>query len=555
MSGPRKACKAFLRAPANSGFPSGEASGRLRAESRPMDKLLIIDDEADILRSFRRLFASADVEVSTAGSGEEALEVIPRIRPDLVLMDVRMGGMSGLETLRRLRKSDARLPVIMMTAYGTTQTAIEAMKLGAFDYLLKPFDVPKLKELVAGALRAARQMKAVVTIHPMVESDDYDLGIVGKSLAMQNVFKLIGQLASSDATALITGESGTGKELVARAIYSHSERARQPFMAINCAAIPEGLLESELFGHEKGAFTGASQQRIGKFEQCNQGTIFLDEIGDMPLSTQTKILRVLQSGTFERVGGNETVKVDVRVIAATNRGLEQAVAARAFREDLFYRLNVVRVPLPPLRERREDVPLLVEYFLRRFGREAGRPPKGLVPDVLGALEAHHWPGNVRELENAIRRASVVATGDTILTRDLPPEISNGNTGDRLGPVVESGARPPGTGDVAPDSFPAGGGAGAATRVEAQGGTDGETVGAAVSGIDPDVASLARMLFRWARTQPDAKLLPAVERELVIEALKETHGNQVQAARLLGITRATLRKRIDKFGIRRELSVT
>lgn len=524
-----------------------------------MDKLLIIDDEADIQRSFRRLFASPDVDVLTASSGEEALEMIPRVRPDLVLMDVRMGGISGLETLRRLRESDARLPVIMMTAYGTTQTAIEAMKLGAFDYLLKPFDVPKLKELVAGALRAARQMKAVVTVHPMVESDDYELGIVGKSSPMQTVFKLIGQLASSDATALITGESGTGKELVARAIYSHSGRARQPFVAINCAAIPEGLLESELFGHEKGAFTGAAQQRIGKFEQCNRGTIFLDEIGDMPLSTQTKILRVLQNGTFERVGGNETVKVDVRVIAATNKPLEQAVAARAFREDLFYRLNVVRVPLPPLRERREDIPLLVEYFLRRFGREAGRPPKALVPDVLRSLEAHHWPGNVRELENAIRRASVVATGDTILTRDLPPEIAcpipveasgafgaaqglAGGVGGALGQGPSAGV---GAG-AAP--FQGGGGAGDGSR----GGRDRER-GSGVG--DFDVSTLAQLLFRWARTQSEVKLLPAVERELVIEALKETHGNQVQAARLLGITRATLRKRIDKFGIRRELSVT
>jgi len=525
-----------------------------------MDKLLIIDDEADIQRSFRRLFESPDVDVLTASSGEEALELIPRLRPDLVLMDVRMGGLSGLETLRRLRESDARLPVIMMTAYGTTQTAIEAMKLGAFDYLLKPFDVPKLKELVAGALRAARQMKAVVTVHPMVESDDYELGIVGKSSAMQTVFKLIGQLASSDATALITGESGTGKELVARAIYSHSVRARQPFVAINCAAIPEGLLESELFGHEKGAFTGAAQQRIGKFEQCNRGTIFLDEIGDMPLSTQTKILRVLQNGTFERVGGNEMVKVDVRVIAATNKPLEQAVAARAFREDLFYRLNVVRVPLPPLRERREDIPSLVEYFLRRFGREAGRPPKALVPDVLRSLEAHHWPGNVRELENAIRRASVVATGDTILTRDLPPEIACPPVPLEFGLPALGAQGVRGMGGLGSGGVQTlGGGAGAPLVAGAAGGGDLSKLGRdrdrAASGADLDVAMLAQLLFRWARTQSEVRLLPAVERELVIEALKETHGNQVQAARLLGITRATLRKRIDKFGIRRELSVS
>jgi len=523
-----------------------------------MDKLLIIDDEADIQRSFRRLFASADLDVLTASSGEEALEMIPRVRPDLVLMDVRMEGMSGLETLRRLRETDARLPVIMMTAYGTTQTAIEAMKLGAFDYLLKPFDIPKLKELVAVALRAARQMKAVVAIHPQVESDDYESGIVGKSSAMQTVFKLIGQLATSDATALITGESGTGKELVARAIYSHSGRARQPFVAINCAAIPEGLLESELFGHEKGAFTGAAQQRVGKFEQCNRGTIFLDEIGDMPLATQTKILRVLQSGTFERVGGNETVKVDVRVIAATNKPLEQAVAARAFREDLFYRLNVVRVPLPPLRERREDIPLLVEYFLRRLAREAGRPPKALVPDVLRALELHHWPGNVRELENAIRRASVVATGDTILTRDLPPEIATPSSelavsGAFPGSTVPSGL---GSAGVAMVPGPAAGPSGGPGLTSTSALDGGRFVREHVpAGEEMEVATLAQHLFRWARAHSELKLLPAVERELVIEALKETSGNQVQAARLLGITRATLRKRIDKFGIRRELSVT
>src|SRR5687768_16116544 len=256
-----------------------------------MEKLLLIDDEADVQYSFRRIFDSPAIELTTAASGEEGLRLIPRIKPDLVMMDVRMGGMTGLETLRRLRQMDAKLPVIMMTAYGTTQTAIEAMKLGAYDYLLKPFDVPKLKEIVLNALKAARDMKQVVSYQPLLESEDYDLGVVGRSEAMQRVFKLIGQLAGSDATALITGESGTGKELVARAIYHHSRRSGRTFLAINCAAIPENLLESELFGHEKGAFTGASNQRIGKFEQCNRGTLFLDEIGDMSVQTQTKILR------------------------------------------------------------------------------------------------------------------------------------------------------------------------------------------------------------------------------------------------------------------------
>src|SRR5688572_27882940 len=383
-----------------------------------MDKLLLIDDEADVQYSFRRIFDSPDIQLTTAASGEEGLKLIPQVKPDLVIMDVRMGGISGLETLRRLRASDAKLPVIMMTAYGTTQTAIEAMKLGAFDYLLKPFDVPKLKQIVTAALKASRDMKQVVSYQPALETEDYEMGIIGRSEPMQSVFKLIGQLATSDATALITGESGTGKELVARAIYHHSRRSSQPFLAINCAAIPENLLESELFGHEKGAFTGATSQRIGKFEQCHRGTIFLDEIGDMSLTTQAKILRVLQSGTFERVGGNQPIAVDVRVIAATNKPLEEAVAAKTFREDLFYRLNVVRVSLPPLRDRREDIRLLVDYFLKKNAETQKLPPKLISPEALAALEKYRWPGNVRELENIIQRAIVVTKSDVILLQDL-----------------------------------------------------------------------------------------------------------------------------------------
>src|ERR1700691_5783600 len=351
-----------------------------------MSKLLLIDDEEDVRYSIQRVFDSPEVELATASSGEEGLKAIPKFKPDLVLMDVRMGGMNGLETLRRIRAANPKLLVILMTAYGTTQTAIEAMKLGAYDYLLKPFDALKLKEIVNNALKAARDMKQVVSYEPLLQSEDYELGIVGRSEPMQKVFKLIGQLASSNATALITGESGTGKELVARAIYHHSERSQKPFLAINCAAIPEQLLESELFGHERGAFTGAAMQRIGRFEQCHEGTIFLDEIGDMTPATQTKILRVLQSGTFERVGGNEPIKVDVRVIAATNKPLEQAVAPRQFREDLFYRLNVVRIQISPLRDRREDIPLLVNYFLKKLAREQERQPKSIAASVIKLLE-------------------------------------------------------------------------------------------------------------------------------------------------------------------------
>jgi len=488
-----------------------------------MDKLLLIDDEADVQYSFGRIFDSSEIELTTASSGEEGLKKIPLIKPDLVIMDIRMGGSNGLETLRRLRQTHAKLPVIMMTAYGSTQAAIEAMKLGAYDYLLKPFDVPRLKQTVAAALNAARAMREVVSYQPLLESEDYDLGIVGRSESMQNVFKLIGQLSASDATALITGESGTGKELVARAIYHHSQRATQSFLAINCAAIPEDLLESELFGHEKGAFTGATAQRIGKFEQCNLGTIFLDEIGDMTPATQTKMLRVLQSGTFERLGGNEPIKVDVRIIAATNKPLEQAVASKEFRADLFYRLNVVRVEIPPLRARREDIHLLVNYFLTKFAPQQKQAPKSIASDAIAALEQYQWPGNVRELENVIRRALVMAKGDVILVSDLPPEIVSPDavTGGKAGPAAAMGAASP----------------------------------PAPTGVNtPDLPAVARLLFQWARKESKLKIIPAVERELIIQALIETKGNQVQAAKLLGVTRATLRKRVEKFGIKQELAV-
>src|SRR5882724_470930 len=388
-----------------------------------MSKLLLIDDEVDVQYSFQRIFDSPEIELTTASSGEEGLRLIPKLKPDLVVMDIRMGGINGMETLRRIRQLDSKLLVILMTAYGTTQTAIEAMKLGAYDYLLKPFDVVKLKDIVHNALKAAHDMRQVVSYQPLLESEDYESGIVGRSEAMQQVFKMIGQVAGTDATALITGESGTGKELVARAIYHHSNRSTQPFLAVNCAAIPEQLLESELFGHERGAFTGATLQRVGKFEQCNGGTLFLDKIGDMTPATQTKILRVLQSGTFERVGGNQPIQADVRVIAATNKPLEAAVAAKQFREDLFYRLNVVRIHIPPLRDRRDDIPLLVNYFLKKISREQQQQPKSIATSVIKALEKYHWPGNVRELENAIRRAIVMAKSGAILLSDLPPEIS------------------------------------------------------------------------------------------------------------------------------------
>ncbi|MGA2220452.1 MAG: sigma-54 dependent transcriptional regulator [Verrucomicrobiia bacterium] len=474
-----------------------------------MEKILIVDDDADIRRAFRRNLEREDLQVIDASSGEEAVKRVAMERPDLLMMDIRMGATSGLDTLRKLRELDPRLTIIMMTAYGTTQTAIEAMKLGAYDYVLKPLDVPKLKTLIAAALKHARDMRQVVSYQPLLTKEDYAEGIVGKSEAMQQVFKLIGQVSMSDATVLITGESGTGKELVARAIYHHSKRTDQPFMAINCAAIPENLLESELFGHEKGAFTGAAERRIGKFEQCDHGTIFLDEIGDMPPATQTKILRVLQNGEFQRVGGNQTLQVDVRVIAATNKDPDRLVAEKRFREDLYYRLNVVRIYLPPLRDRREDISVLADYFLQKINkpRQASAKIKGISPQALEVLQKYNWPGNVRELENAIERAAVVAHGETLMLDYLPAEV-----------------REPRTVVVPP-----------------------EDVNAAID-------AAVRPLFTLARNDSKLKIMAAVERELIIRALAETGGNQVQAAKLLGTTRATLRKRIEKFGITRRLEL-
>ncbi len=486
-----------------------------------MSKLLLIDDEVDVQYSFQRIFDSPEIELTTASSGEEGLRLIPKLKPDLVVMDVRMGGITGMETLRRIRQIDSKLLVILMTAYGTTQTAIEAMKLGAYDYLLKPFDVPKLKEIIAKALEAAREMRSGARYdferkdRPILQPEDLQSEIVGQSEAMRQVFKLVGQFAGTDTTVLVTGESGTGKELVARAIHHHSNRSGKQFLAVNCAAIPEQLLESELFGHERGAFTGAVSERMGKFEHCKGGVIFLDEIGDMTPATQTKILRVLQSRTFERVGGNRPINADVRVIAATNKPLEQAVAAGQFREDLFYRLHGVRIHMPPLRDRQGDIPLLIKYVLNKIAREQNHEPKSIASNAVKALEKYHWPGNVRELESVIRHVMVVSQGDVVLLNDLPSEITG--QGSSAGPVLS------------------------ATAATGEGGVS-------------DITVLTRQLFQWARRDPKLKIIPAVERELVIQALKEADGNQVHAAKLLGITRATLRKRVEKFGIQRELNI-
>ena len=495
--------------------------------------VLIIDDEKDVHYSFRRLLEKEPLEILSAESGDEGIRMARKHHPDLIVMDIRMGQQSGLDTLKELRQINPKQVVIMMTAYGTSQTAIEAMKRGAYDYVLKPFDIPQLKDLLFEALAAARAMKQIVAFPTKLNAEESGQTIVGNSPPMQQVYKLIGQVAPTSTTILITGESGTGKELVARAIFQNGSRANKPFIAINCAAIPENLLESELFGHEKGAFTGALAQRIGKFEQCDGGTLFLDEIGDMPTTTQTKILRVLQEGEISRVGNNLSIKTDVRIIAATNKDLWQAVQRKEFREDLFYRLNVVRVNLPPLRERSTDIPLLVAYFINKFRLKQPTGPSQIADDALAAIQRSTWPGNVRELENCIQRAMVLASGNTITLANLPEEISRG----QRAPASAAGepSRP-----VFSAALPA-----AAPETAPTPGTD-----SGKSALNQAIETL----FNFARGDKHFKLLPAAERELIVRALAETSGNQVQAAKLLGVTRATLRKRVDKFGIQKRMAI-
>ncbi|MBI3021692.1 MAG: sigma-54-dependent Fis family transcriptional regulator [Candidatus Omnitrophica bacterium] len=470
-----------------------------------MSRILVVDDERNVLTSFQKLLGKEGHEVVTARSGEQALSLLGAQVPDLILMDIRMAGLSGLETFQRAKAVAPKVPVIMMTAYGTTETAIEAMKLGAFEYTLKPFDIPTLKTLIEKALAMGQLMRTPVT-YGAADTDTRAQRMIGKSPRMYEVYKLIGQVAPSNVTVLIRGESGTGKELVARAVYHHSQRAEQPFLAVNCAAIPETLLESELFGYEKGAFTGAIARKPGKFEQANGGTIFLDEIGDMSPSTQAKVLRVLQEGACERLGGQETIRVDVRLLAATNKNLDALIHDGRFREDLYYRLNVVSVTVPPLRERKEDIPLLAEYFLKRYTREFRKERTRLSPEALERLTAYAWPGNVRELENCIKQAVVLGKGEVLMPEHL-----------RLGQNQTVPTR------SAPESL-------------------------AVLG------ELARQHLERAPGNAYQQLIEQVEAQLILEALKQTQGNLAQAAKLLGITRPTLREKVSKYRIQRNVQL-
>jgi two-component system nitrogen regulation response regulator GlnG len=470
-----------------------------------MATLLVVDDEPAILLAFRRAFRSAAVEVLAAETAGEGLELARARRPDVVILDIHLPDFTGLEILRELRQIDARSPVIFITGKSTTETAIEAMKLGAYEYLLKPLELAHIREVVGRALEISRLMHVPAVLAGGEPVDDRADAIIGRCPAMQEVYKAIGRVAPQDVTVLITGESGTGKELVARAVYQHSRRAAGPFLAINCAAIPEHLLESELFGHEKGAFTGADRRRIGKFEQVSGGTVFLDEVGDMAPLTQAKMLRFLQEQQFERLGGAETVHTDVRLLAATNQDLESLVAAGKFRADLFYRLSVFTIRLPPLRERGEDLLLLVQHYLHRFGRELGKEVQAISPDALALLQQFSWPGNVRELQSVLKQAILQAAGTVLVPGFLPVSLRKADEAATTSPSLSPGEE-----------------------------------GAFARFIDDELRRGGEGLY--------AEVLRRMERTLLTRVLQHTGGNQLQAARILGITRGSLRTKIRDHGI-------
>ncbi len=467
-----------------------------------MPILLVVDDEPGILLAFRRAYRGTGLEVLTAEAPPEGLALAREHHPDVIVLDMQLPGASGLDLFQQLRALDARTPVIFITGKSTTETAIEAMKQGAYDYLFKPVELAQLRQVIDRAVALSRLAHVPAVVAEEGEVDERADAIIGRCPAMLEVYKAIGRVAPQDVTALIQGETGTGKELVARAIYQHSRRSAAPFLTINCAAIPETLLESELFGHEKGAFTGADRRRIGKFEQSNGGTIFLDEVGDMTPLTQAKTLRLLQEQKFERLGGNETVTTDVRILAATNQDLGTLVAQGKFRQDLFYRLSVFTIRLPPLRERGEDLAILVQHYLRRFNRELGKEVSAIAPEALDVFRQYPWPGNVRELQSALKQALLHATG-SVLMRDFLSES-----------LTKADATP--ASEAAEDGL------------------------SMAQFIDARLSAGSEDLY--------AESLRRLERMLVTKVLQYTAGNQVQAARILGITRGSLRNKVRELGI-------
>lgn len=467
-----------------------------------MEKLLVIDDEPGIRSTITRVLESENLRVFSAANAQAGLSLMAEEVPQIVLLDLRLGNESGLEVFESIRERFPRTIVIFITGHGTADTAIESMKLGAFDYLVKPLDLDQLTNAVDQARRICRQMHAPTAVELTYPEDAGTDRLIGRSSAIQTVCKQIGRIAPQDVNVLVLGESGTGKELVARAIYQHSRRAQAPFLAINCAAIPETLLESELFGHERGAFTGADARRVGKFEQCHGGTILLDEVGDMPLSIQARILRLLQDGQFQRVGGNQTLKVDVRVIAATNQNLDQMIEQGRFRQDLYYRLRGVTITLPPLRDRCEDIPEIAHALMFRYNQQLGTQVQSISPEALELLVNHRWPGNIRELQSVIREALIISMGTVLLPEFLPLD-----------------SRP----DTAED-----------VRTE-------------IAAIPQDAwQSLGKQVDEWLDQRvPDfyRRILLEFDRLLINSAMSRAGGLQTHAAELLGLSRPTLRSKL------------
>ncbi len=469
-----------------------------------MAHLLLIDDDPGVIpEQVRAAFPLPRYRLSIAENGASGLAQMRREQPDVILLDLHLPDGSGLDVYEQLRRIDARVPVIFITMVSAADAAIEAMKNGAFNYLHKPLDLAQLKATVDEAIEVGQRMREPAAVAADAPDPPLDpAALIGSCSAMLEVYKAIGRVAGQNVPVLITGESGTGKEVVARSIYQHSTRASAPFLALNCAAIPEALLESELFGYDKGAFTGADRRRIGKFEQCNGGTLLLDEIGDMPLILQAKVLRVLQEQAFERVGGNETIRTDVRLIAATHRDLKARASAELFRADLYYRLGVFTIHLPPLRERGDDLPMLVKHYVRRFSQQLGRDVRSVAPEALAQLTAYSWPGNVRELQSVIKQALLIAQGPTLVPAFLP----------ELGGGFRS-SRP-----------------------------------AAAPGSGFDVEAFIRTQLAVNGGQVHAQTHRQVDRLLYTLALDHTGGNHSEAARLLGISRQTMRVKLRALGV-------
>ncbi len=447
------------------------------------ERILIVDDEDGMRRLLGRVLTREGYETSTVGSGAEALRLVANERFDLVVTDIKMPEMDGLQLLEELKEFEPSLPIIVMTAYGTIENAVQALRFGAYDYIAKPFETDEIKLTVAKALERERLLAENRYLHAELEGR-YDFsGIIGGSPAMQAVYEMASSVAVSNANVLITGESGTGKELMARSIHYSSPRKEKPFVVLNCSALSESVLESELFGHEKGAFTGALDMRKGRFERADQGTLFIDEVAEMSMAAQVKLLRVIQEHEFERVGGNKTISVNVRIVAATNKKLEDQVKEGKFREDLYYRLNVVNINIPPLRSRREDIEPLSRHFLEKYTAETGKKITDMAPRALSCLLAHDWPGNVRELQNAIERAVVLSKGSELTPRDFP----QGLQGD--------------------DQI--------CLQVPEKGGSLTE-------------------------------ILEDLERQLILQTLQREDGSQTRAAETLGIKRTTLRYKMEKY---------